>query len=112
MTTEITMPKLGESVVEGVIGRWLKSVGDNVEVDEPIVEIDTDKVNAQMPSPVAGVVEALLVKEGETVRVGTPIAIIRRTQKEQSTEEDPENSERLPHAYTPGRPSSECRERD
>ena len=101
MTTEITMPKLGESVVEGVIGRWLKSVGDNVEVDEPIVEIDTDKVNAQMPSPVAGVVEALLVKEGETVRVGTPIAIIRRTQKEQSTEEDPENSERLPHAYTP-----------
>ena len=83
MTTEITMPKLGESVVEGVIGRWLKSVGECIEIDEPLVEIDTDKVNAQIPSPDAGVVDALLVEEGEAVRVGTPIAIIRPVQEEQ-----------------------------
>ncbi len=100
MTTEITMPKLGESVVEGVIGRWLKSVGECIEIDEPLVEIDTDKVNAQIPSPVAGVVDALLVEEGEAVRVGTPIAIIRPVQEEELPKDEPE-TERSPHPHTP-----------
>ena len=71
------MPKLGESVVEGVIGRWLKKPGDRVEVDEPLVEVDTDKVNAEVPSPVAGVVDRLVAAEGETVAVGAVIAGIR-----------------------------------
>lgn len=74
--SEIIMPKLGESVVEGVIGKWLKAEGDRVEVDEPLVEVDTDKVNAEVPSPYAGVVQKLLAHEGETVSVGDPIAII------------------------------------
>lgn len=73
---EIKMPKLGESVVEGVIGKWLKSVGDRVEVDEPLVEIDTDKVNAEVPSPVAGVVTRIIAVEGESVAVGAPIVEI------------------------------------
>src|SRR5438067_1839120 len=74
MSTPITMPQLGESVAEGTIGRWLKQPGDRVEKDEPLAEIITDKVNAELPSPVAGQIEALLVDEGATVAVGTAIA--------------------------------------
>lgn len=73
------MPKLGESVVEGVIGRWLKKPGDPIELDEPLVEVDTEKVNAEVPSPYAGVVERLVAAEGETVAVGAVIAVIRET---------------------------------
>ncbi len=79
MTTSINMPQLGESVAEGTIGRWLKRPGDRVEQDEPLAEIITDKVNAELPCPIAGQVEALLVEEGATVAVGTPIARIAET---------------------------------
>src|SRR3954470_23386396 len=70
----IRMPQLGESVAEGTIGRWLKQPGDWVAKDEPLAEIITDKVNAELPSPVAGRVEQLLVEEGATVGVGAEIA--------------------------------------
>ncbi|MDP8922494.1 MAG: 2-oxo acid dehydrogenase subunit E2 [Chloroflexota bacterium] len=76
MTTSISMPQLGESVAEGTIGRWLKAPGERVERDEPIVEVITDKVNAEIPSPVAGVLERIVVPEGETVSVGAEIAVI------------------------------------
>ena len=76
MATPIVMPQLGESVSEGTVGRWLKSAGDRVEKDESLLEIITDKVNAEIPSPVAGIVVALLVAEGQTVPVGTVIATI------------------------------------
>ena len=76
MTTPINMPQLGESVAEGTLGRWLKQPGDWVAKDEPLAEIITDKVNAELPSPVEGRVEALLVEEGTTVGVGTAIAQI------------------------------------
>lgn len=87
MATEILMPKLGETVVEGIIGRWLKAEGDEVKEDEPLVEVDTDKVNAEVPSPVAGVIHRLVAKEGETVAVGQLIAIIR------GVDEDPDQVE-------------------
>ncbi|MBO8140558.1 MAG: 2-oxo acid dehydrogenase subunit E2 [Firmicutes bacterium] len=74
--TTVTMPKLGESVVEGTIASWLKAVGDRVEQYEPLVEVVTDKVNTEIPSPVSGVVEEILAKEGATVSVGAPIAIL------------------------------------
>src|SRR5690606_22543420 len=74
--TTITMPQLGESVVEGTIGTWLKAVGDRVEKYEPLVEVVTDKVNTEIPSPVSGVVQAILVEAGTTVPVGTPIAVL------------------------------------
>ncbi len=64
MPKEIVMPKLGESVVEGVIGRWLKAEGDFVDVDEPLVEVDTDKVNAEVPSPYRGVVHRCVAARG------------------------------------------------
>jgi 2-oxoisovalerate dehydrogenase E2 component (dihydrolipoyl transacylase) len=72
----VTMPQLGESVTEGTITRWLKSEGDEVEIDEPLAEVDTDKVNAELPSPVAGKIEKFLVSEGSTVDVGTEIALV------------------------------------
>jgi 2-oxoisovalerate dehydrogenase E2 component (dihydrolipoyl transacylase) len=76
MATTITMPQLGETVTEGTVSQWLKRAGESVEKYEAFAEISTDKVNAEIPSPVSGVFRELLVKEGETVPVGAPIAII------------------------------------
>ena len=76
MAKPVTMPQLGESITEGTITRWLKSEGDEVEIDEPLAEVDTDKVNAELPSPVAGKIEKFLVSEGSTVDVGTEIALV------------------------------------
>ena len=76
MAKPVTMPQLGESVTEGTITRWLKSEGDEVEIDEPLAEVDTDKVNAELPSPLAGKIEKFLVSEGSTVDVGTEIALV------------------------------------
>src|SRR6516165_6756325 len=77
MPTEIKMPQLGESVHEGTIGRWLKRPGEPVAKYEALVEVITDKVNVEMPSPVAGVLEQILAQEGDTVAVGTPIALLK-----------------------------------
>jgi pyruvate dehydrogenase E2 component (dihydrolipoamide acetyltransferase) len=74
--TPITMPALGESVTEGTVTRWLKQVGDSVEVDEPLLEVSTDKVDTEIPSPVAGTLTEIVVAEDETVPVGAPLAII------------------------------------
>jgi 2-oxoglutarate dehydrogenase complex dihydrolipoamide succinyltransferase (E2) component len=74
--TSITMPQLGETIVEGTILRWFKKEGDRVERDEPLFEISTDKVDTEVPSPSAGVLRRILVQEGETVKVGTPLAEI------------------------------------
>lgn len=79
MATEIKMPQLGESVHEGTLGRWLKQAGDTVAKYEPLVEVITDKVNVEMPSPYAGVLEQILVQEGQTVTAGTAIATIRES---------------------------------
>lgn len=76
MATTITMPQLGETVTEGTVAQWLKSVGDSVEKYEAFVEISTDKVNAEVPSPVTGVIREIIVAAGETVPTGAPIAII------------------------------------
>lgn len=76
MATTITMPQLGETVTEGTVAQWLKKPGDSVEKYESFVEVSTDKVNAEVPSPVSGVLRDVLVKEGETVATGTPIAVI------------------------------------
>src|SRR5690349_15568734 len=76
MSTRITMPQLGESVSEGTVGRWLKQEGETIKRDEPLVEIITDKVTAEYPSPVSGRVVKILVKEDETVKVGAEIAEI------------------------------------
>jgi len=84
MATTITMPQLGETVTEGTVAQWLKSVGDSVDKYEDFVEVSTDKVNAGVPSPVTGTIRELLVKEGETVATGTPIAVIEEAGAEKS----------------------------
>jgi len=76
MSESVKMPALGESVTEGTVTRWLKAVGERVEVDEPLLEVSTDKVDTEIPSPVAGVLEKILVEEDETVEVGTDLAVV------------------------------------
>src|SRR6185295_13895803 len=76
MSDSVQMPALGESVTEGTVTRWLKQVGERVEVDEPLLEVSTDKVDTEIPSPVAGVIEEILVAEDETVEVGAPLVRI------------------------------------
>lgn len=76
MATAVIMPALGESVTEGTVTTWLKSVGDTVALDEPLVEVSTDKVDSEVPSPVAGVLLQILIPEDETVEVGTQLALI------------------------------------
>jgi 2-oxoglutarate dehydrogenase E2 component (dihydrolipoamide succinyltransferase) len=74
--TDVVMPQMGESIFEGTITKWLKKVGDAVEKDEPLFEISTDKVDAEIPSPVAGVLSAIKAPEGETVQINTVVAVI------------------------------------
>lgn len=76
MSDNVVLPALGESVTEGTVTRWLKKVGDTVAVDEPLVEISTDKVDTEIPSPVAGVIEQILVQEDETAQVGAVLAVV------------------------------------
>src|SRR3954453_9289337 len=76
MPTSVTMPALGESVTEGTVTRWLKQEGEQVEVDEPLLEVSTDKVDTEIPSPAAGVLSKILVAEDETVEVGAELAVI------------------------------------
>src|SRR5690606_33093259 len=76
MSESVVLPALGESVTEGTVTRWLKNVGDRVEIDEPLLEVSTDKVDTEIPSPIAGVLEAILVQEDETAEVGAELARI------------------------------------
>src|SRR3954469_21080472 len=76
MPTSVTMLALGESVTEGTVTRWLKQEGDQIEVDEPLLEVSTDKVDTEIPSPVAGVLTKIVVAEDETVEVGAELAVI------------------------------------
>lgn len=74
--TEIVMPQMGESITEGTVSKWLKAVGDTIEKDEPLLEISTDKVDAEVPSPAAGTLLSINVSEGETVEVGAVLALV------------------------------------
>lgn len=93
MPVEIRLPQLGESIHEGTIARWLKQPGDRVEKYEPLVEITTDKVNVEMPSPFGGILVEVLVAEGDTRPVGSPIALI-----ETAAAEGPAGSSEAPAA--------------
>src|SRR5918998_6303797 len=75
-TVQIVMPQMGESVTEGTVLDWLKQVGDEVEADEGVVEVSTDKVDTEVPAPVSGTITEILVQADETVPIGTPLAVI------------------------------------
>lgn len=98
---DIELPALGESVTEGTITRWFKAVGEEVAEDEPLFEVSTDKVDSEVPSPVAGVVTEILVEEGDTVDVGTRVAVVA------SAGEAPAEAAPPPEAATPAEPAHE-----
>ncbi|MYS19566.1 2-oxoglutarate dehydrogenase E2 component (dihydrolipoamide succinyltransferase), partial [Streptomyces sp. DvalAA-14] len=76
MAVSVTLPALGESVTEGTVTRWLKAEGEHVEADEPLLEVSTDKVDTEIPSPASGVLASIKVAEDETVEVGAELAVI------------------------------------
>ena len=110
MAEPVTMPQLGESVTEGTISRWLKAEGEEVEKDEPLCEVETDKVNSELPSPMAGKIQQLLISEGTTVDVGTEIALVavagevEAPAREDTAAEAP--TEEFPAAETEAQPES------
>ena len=104
MPVSVTMPRLGESVTEGTVTRWLKQEGDRVEVDEPLLEVSTDKVDTEIPSPAAGVLQKILVAEDETAEVGSQLAIIGEGESAPAAEAPPaqEAQAATPAAEAPG----------
>lgn len=108
MAKPVTMPQLGESVTEGTIARWLKAEGDEVEIDEPLCEVDTDKVSAELPSPFAGTLEEVLISEGTTVDVGTEIALMAVAgEQDESTDGEAPPTEDASEAPTEEFPAAE-----
>ena len=76
MSEKILVPILGESITEATVSKWLKNQGESIQVDEPIVELETDKVNLEVPSPISGILSKINVKNGETVAVGAVLGLI------------------------------------
>ena len=76
MSEKIIVPTLGESVTEATVSKWLKQVGEQVDSDEPLVELETDKVNVEVPSPLSGTLSSIKVKEGDTVEVGALLGVV------------------------------------
>ena len=95
MSEKITVPTLGESVTEATVSKWLKSKGDKVIADEPLVELETDKVNVEVPSPINGVLGTIAVKEGETVNVGSLLGTV------DNSTGDTKNNVKEVHDYNP-----------
>ena len=119
MSVSVTMPQLGESVTEGTVTRWLKKEGERVEADEPLLEVSTDKVDTEIPSPASGILTAIRVAEDETVEVGAELAVIdeggsgaaaerrpRASRPEQAPAAPEAPSSRPSRSREPSRPSS------
>ncbi|MCW2948606.1 MAG: 2-oxoglutarate dehydrogenase, component, dihydrolipoamide succinyltransferase, partial [Actinoallomurus sp.] len=100
MPVSVTMPQLGESVIEGTVTRWLKKEGEHVEADEPLLEVSTDKVDTEIPSPAAGVLSSITVAEDETVEVGAELAVIAQ-EGEASDAGAPQQAEPAPQQPEP-----------
>src|SRR5690625_458376 len=106
MPTSVSMPELGESVTEGTVTQWLKQEGDTVEADEPLLEVATDKVDTEIPSPASGVLSRILVAEDETVEIGAEIAIIGG-ESEDTGGSGQAGTEAQPPAPAPEEPASD-----
>src|SRR5438046_575509 len=105
MATDVVMPQMGESIAEGTIVRWIKKVGDKVDRDEPLFEISTDKVDAEIPSPAAGVVSEIRAKEGETVPVNSVVAVIGAAGESAAA---PKAEAKKPEPTTPPAPAAKA----
>src|SRR5262247_574394 len=110
MSTEVVMPQMGESIAEGTITKWLKKVGERVERDEPLFEISTDKVDAEIPSPAAGTLTEVRFNEGDTVEVNVVVAVLDGDSAGQASEaaakpaEQPKPVEQVPVKVEPPSP--------
>ena len=82
MSEKILVPALGESITEATVAKWLKSAGDKVSADEPVVELETDKVNLEVPSPISGYLDKVNSNEGDTVEIGSVLGVIKNSQTE------------------------------
>ena len=105
----MTMPALGECVTEGTVTRWLKAVGDEVTADEPLLEVSTDKVDTEIPSPVTGTLLEITVSEDETVEVGAELAVIGAgaARPRRSAPAEPQQAEPRAGARAPAAPAAE-----
>ena len=101
MATEVNLPALGESVTEGTVTRWLKQVGDTVAVDEPLLEVSTDKVDTEIPSPVAGTLLEIKAEEDDTVEVGAVLALIGDEGEGGDSSDDESDAEPEPEPIEP-----------
>src|SRR5260370_39815866 len=106
MSTNVIMPQLGESVVEGTGSKWLKREGDSVKEFDPILEVNTDKVDTEIPSPAAGVLLKVLVPEGATVKAGTVLALIGQAGEAPGDDGHHEPERQSNGAPPPPRPNS------
>src|SRR5947199_2140067 len=102
---DVLMPQMGESIAEGTLSKWLKKLGDEVKRDEPLFEISTDKVDAEIPAPSAGVLAEIKVQEGQTVPVQTLVAVIE-TDKSAATTAAPAAAARAPAAVVTAPPAA------
>ena len=104
MATKVIMPQMGESIAEGTIVRWFKKVGDPVERDETLLEISTDKVDTEVPSPASGILAQILVEESQTVEVNTVIGVIEGSKEETESKADERSSDKTTASLTPSLP--------
>jgi len=104
MSTEVVMPQMGESIAEGTITKWLKQVGERVERDEPLFEISTDKVDAEIPSPAAGTLTEIRFKEGDTVEINTTVAVLDGGAGAPAKDALPTTEDAVPKAVAPSEP--------
>ena len=98
MSNQILVPSLGESITEATVSRWCKQVGDTVDSDEPLVELETDKVNIEVPSPLSGTLSAIKVKEGDTVEVGALLGIVNEGKTSVATTSAGKNGQQQTYA--------------
>ncbi|MGC2162177.1 MAG: biotin/lipoyl-containing protein, partial [Silvibacterium sp.] len=104
MPTDVVMPQMGESIFEGTITKWLKKPGDTVQRDEPLFEISTDKVDAEIPSPAAGILKEIKVADGATVQINTVVAVIDEAGSPAAAAPAPVAA--APRAETPATPAA------
>ena len=95
MSNQILVPSLGESITEATVSRWLKQVGEKVDSDEPLVELETDKVNVEVPSPLSGTLESISVQEGSSVEVGALLGSITTGKSEQYIKEKFQSKQKI-----------------
>ena len=112
MANQIVVPSLGESITEATVSKWLKNVGDQVDSDEPLVELETDKVNVEVPSPLAGTLTSIKVKEGDTVEVGALLGEVNESKIESKKIEKITATESKKESYTPPKKSKKIKAKE